>query len=108
MDRGGRLARGGTVGGCRDPLRPAPWPATSRRWSLSKLQPCDGRVDVKGDVIRDGDRFSDLRTLARLEHAAGCLLPEWADRRGVSAARTGPHHTAIAPLEGVGDHEGTA
>jgi hypothetical protein len=58
-------------------------------------------------AIRDGDRYPDLRTLARLEQAAGCLLPDWADRRGPAVAASEPHHTPSAPLAGTGD-EGMA
>jgi hypothetical protein len=45
--------------------------------------------------IRDGDRYPDLRTLARLERAAGTgLLPDWTDRRGAIPVPAERDHTA--------------
>ena len=75
--------------------------------SLRSFSRAAGVSAMTVTAIRDGERYPDLRTLARLEHAAGRLLPDWADRRGAPAAPTAPDHTAAAVFEGANDDEGT-
>lgn len=76
--------------------------------SLRSFSRAAGVSAMTVTAIRDGDRYPDLRTLARLEHAAGRLLPDWADRRGAPAAPLPPHHSPAPPLVGAADDEGTA
>lgn len=66
--------------------------------SLRSFSRAAGVSAMTVTAIRDGDRYPDLRTLARLEHAAGArLLPDWSDRHGAPALLPDPHHTAPAP-----------
>jgi hypothetical protein len=75
--------------------------------SLSSFSRAVGVSAMTVTAVRDGDRYPDLRTLARLEHAAGHLLPDWADRSDAPATpTTDPHHTAAALLEGAAMAEG--
>jgi hypothetical protein len=76
--------------------------------SLRSFSRAAGVSAMTVTAIRDGERYPDLRTLARLEHAAGCLLPDWADRGGMPSDRADPDHSGAAPLEDASDDEGTA
>jgi hypothetical protein len=58
--------------------------------------------------IRDGERYPDLRTLARLERAAGySLLPDWTERAGSVPAGPPSRHSPHPPSPHARDDEET-
>ncbi len=75
--------------------------------SLRSFSRAAGVSAMTVTAIRDGDRYPDLRTLARLEQVAGCLLPDWVERGGTPTHTADPDHTPAAPSEGASDDKET-